>query len=148
MWGFLKCNYSYTKILIVLLFSLSCLFFFQGRVIPACWACLGSARGRAQEEARRSWLLLASRRRDRVWEQPVVPGFHSQPCAPATDDNRVQTGKISHAPATLSRGLWVPADAARSRRDAPGCPLSRAILPCSKVWPDYWLLFLSVVKCT
>ena len=28
MWGFLKCNYSYTKILIVLLFSLSHLFFF------------------------------------------------------------------------------------------------------------------------
>jgi hypothetical protein len=28
MWGFLKCNYSYTKILIVLLFSFSRLFFF------------------------------------------------------------------------------------------------------------------------
>ena len=28
MWGFFKCNYSYTKILIVLLFSLSHLFFF------------------------------------------------------------------------------------------------------------------------
>ena len=37
MWGFFKCNYSYTKILIVLLFSLSHLFFFfQGRVIPEC----------------------------------------------------------------------------------------------------------------
>ena len=34
MWGFLKCNYSYTKILIVLLFWLAHLFFFKAGWFP------------------------------------------------------------------------------------------------------------------
>lgn len=52
MWGFLKCNYSYTKILIVLLFSLSRRSFFSGQGDSPLQACPGSARGwRGKEPA-------------------------------------------------------------------------------------------------
>lgn len=50
MWGFLKCNYSYTKILIVLLFSLSCRFLFPGQGDSPVRACPGSSRGWRRKE--------------------------------------------------------------------------------------------------
>lgn len=53
MWGFLKCNYSYTKILIVLLSPSLADFFFQGRVIPPCGPAR-AAPGRAPKGACRS----------------------------------------------------------------------------------------------
>lgn len=93
MWGFLKCNYSYTKILIVLLFSPSPLFFCwsffffspQGRVIPPygpAQAVPGSLAGGAQRGPSKSclqiWMLGEAAR---VWAAagPGPPPAASRP---------------------------------------------------------------------
>ena len=107
MWGFFKCNYSYTKILIVLLFSLSHLFFFSRQGDSRMRACPGSSMGRRRNswEAVRglssSWWL-----RPRPFPPPREPPHSLPPPQQRNTKGQVSMWSLCGEPWTQAQRLW------------------------------------------